>query len=172
MGNHGNCTGFKQPSPIQWRRTPGQTPEQIQHIYPHLHHGTPAQDFPGFHSGLPQLPMEPRNDIQQGPMHPQLQPLTMHQWPSMFNSGSLLNYQPVYMKPIQPMSIGPLETPISATSTRSTSTPRKTLTDADRKRICQYAEDHPNSKQTEMGGALSLVQQLSLSLTLQQPSLE
>jgi hypothetical protein len=29
--------------------------------------------------------------------------------------------------------------------------PRKTLTDDDRKRMCQYAEDHPHAKQTDIG---------------------
>lgn len=33
----------------------------------------------------------------------------------------------------------------------TTSTPRKTLTNEDRRRMCQYAEDHPNVKQTEIG---------------------
>ena len=165
MADDDRRTGFQPSPPSQW----GQTP----HIYPHSHHGTPAQEYSGFHFSSPQLPMEPgafSSGIQQRPMHPQLQPLIMPQWPSMLSSGSHSNYQPVFpqpVQPIQPMSIRPLQTPMSATSTRSTSTPRKTLTDADRKRMCQYAEDHPNSKQTEIGGALSLVQQFSLSLTLQ-----
>lgn len=30
--------------------------------------------------------------------------------------------------------------------------PRKMLTDEDRKRMCRYHLDHPNTKQTEIGG--------------------
>lgn len=126
--------------------------------HPHSHHGTPAQEYTGFNFTSPQLPMEPSaftSSIHQRPMHQQLQPLVMPQWPSMLNSQPHATYQPMYpqpVQPIQPMSVGPLQTPVSATSTRSSSTPRKTLTDLDRKRMCQYAEEHPNSKQTEIGG--------------------
>lgn len=128
-------------------------------VYPHSHHGTPAQEYSGFNFGGPQMPMEPnplRSSIPQRPMPPQLQPLIMPQWPSMLSSQSHATYQPIFshsVQPIQPLPPGPLQTPVSATSsTRSATTPRKTLTDADRKRMCQYAEEHPNSKQTEIGG--------------------
>ena len=139
--------------PNQWCATP--------HIYPHSHHGTPAQEYSGFNFGSSHVAMEPGafgSGIQQRSMAPTLQPLVMPQWPSMLSSQSHSNYQPVYpppVQPIQPISIGQLQTPVSATSARSTSTPRKTLTDIDRKRMCQYAEDHPNSKQTEIGGTSS-----------------
>jgi hypothetical protein len=133
------------------------------HVYPHSHHGTPAHEYSGFSFSSPQLPMEPSafsSSIQSRPVHQQLQPLIMPQWPSMLsNHQAHQSYQPVFpspVQPIQPMSIGPLQTPISAISSRSGSTPRKTLTDQDRRRMCQYAEEHPNSKQTEIGGALSM----------------
>jgi hypothetical protein len=133
---------------------------QSPRIYSHSHHGTPAQEYTGFNFSSPHMPMEPSafsSSMQHRPMHQQLQPLVMPQWPSMLGSSQAHpNYQPVYpppVQPIQPMTIGSLQTPISATSTRSASTPRKTLTDLDRKRMCQYAEEHPNSKQTEIGGA-------------------
>ena len=107
-----------------------------------------------------QLPTEPGtfgSNVQQMQMQmpPQPQSLIMPQWPSMLSSQAHSSYQslcPQPVQPIQPMSIAPLQTRISAGPTRSTSTPRKTLTDVDRKGMCQYAEDHPNSKQTEIGG--------------------
>ena len=160
-------TVFQPPNP-QW------SPDS--HIYPHSHHGTPAQEYTGFHFGGPsQAVME--SNVYGGPVqqqqqqhhqqhrtmhHQQLQPLIMPQWPSMLNtqsqssSSSSSSYQPVPYGHVFPQSqhlpIAPLVTPISATSARSATTPRKTLTDLDRKRMCQYAEDHPNSKQTEIGG--------------------
>lgn len=144
--------------------------------HPHSHHGTPAQEYSGFSFSSPQLPMEPSafsGSIQQRPMHQQLQPLVMPQWPSMLNSQAHSTYQPMFpqpVQPIQPMSIGALQTPLSATSTRSTaSTPRKTLTDLDRKRMCQYAEEHPNSKQTEIGGQYCICRWNPTQLTLSQP---
>jgi len=139
-----------QPSPsIPW----GSSPQ----IYPHSHHGTPAQEYSSFHFGSPQLSLGSNTfetTMPQRPIQQQLQPLVMPQWPSMLNSQSHQTYQPTYpqtVQPIQPMTMAPLQTPISATSSRSASTPRKTLTDADRKQMCQYAEDNPSAKQTEIG---------------------
>jgi hypothetical protein len=122
----------------------------------HSHHGTPAQEHGAFNFG-PSMPMEPSafsNNMQQRSMHHHLQPLVMPQWPSMLNSQPTYQHYPPPVQPIQSMPVASIHTPLSATSTRSTSTPRKTLTDLDRKRMCQYAEEHPNSKQTEIGGEL------------------
>jgi hypothetical protein len=121
------------------------------HTYSTPHHQSPAQEYNGF--TFNPMPMEP---MYNAPMHPprtshqQLQPLIMPQWPSM------LTTQSTYVPPIfpsAPVPMQPTTTPVSATSTRSTSsTPRKTLTDADRRRMCLYAEEHPTVKQTEIGG--------------------
>ncbi|KAK3613220.1 hypothetical protein LTR56_028012 [Elasticomyces elasticus] len=75
----------------------------------------------------------------------------MPAWPSMLKNLSRLTFQPMFAQPVQPIQ-PMLPTPVSATSTSPTPTPRKTLTDLDRKRMCQYAEEHPNAKQTEIGG--------------------
>ncbi len=128
------------------------------------HHQSPVQDYGGFSSYAP-LPMEPLYGNAMHPphqphttprtQHPQLQPLIMPQmpqWPSMLTSQS--TYQPPLFPsagvPITPASA----TPVSASSTnsRTSSTPRKTLTDSDRRRMCQYHEDNPTVKQTEIGG--------------------
>nr|POF17353.1 hypothetical protein CFP56_65220 [Quercus suber] len=146
---------------------PGPSWSPNLHVYPHSHHNTPAQEWSGFNFGS----MEPgafsnHAVAPQRQVHQQLQPLVMPQWPSMLGSSHQSThqqpvyqpmYQPVYLPPVQPnqpMSVGQAQTPVSATSSRSATatTPRKTLTDQDRKRMCQYAEDHPNSKQTEIGG--------------------
>ena len=85
----------------------------------------------------------------------QLQALVMPRWPSMISSRATSTFQTGYssqVQPVQPVILGALQTAASAASKASASTSRKTLTDSDRKRICQYAEDHPNSKQTEIGG--------------------
>ncbi|EMD00578.1 hypothetical protein BAUCODRAFT_144230 [Baudoinia panamericana UAMH 10762] len=144
-----------------------------EHIYPHSHHGTPAQEYSGFNFSSPQIPMEPSafsSSIQQRPMYQQLQPLVMPQWPSMLSSQSHQPFQPIFpqpIQPIQPVTIGALQTPVSAVSSKSSSTPRKTLTDLDRKRMCQYAEDNPNSKQTEIG-AIFGVERSTVSKVLRQ----
>jgi hypothetical protein len=128
------------------------------------HHQSPVQDYNGFNNFAP-LPMEPIYGTGMHPphqthptprtTHPQLQPLLMPQmpqWPSMLTSQS--TYQaslfPSAPPPITPASA----TPVSASSTHSpnSSKPRKTLADSDRRRMCQYHEENPTVKQTEIGG--------------------
>ena len=163
MADDERHTGFQSSPPSQWGHSP--------HIYPHSHHGTPAQEYSGFNFGTPHLPMASDGfsaTLHQRPMPPQLQPFIMPQWPSMLNSQSHATFQHQYpqpVQPIQPMTLGQLVTPISATSGRSTSTPRKTLTDQDRKHMCIYAEKHPRSKQTEIGGAFVVEPMIGTILT-------
>ncbi|PVH96247.1 CenpB-DNA-bind-domain-containing protein, partial [Periconia macrospinosa] len=121
------------------------------------------------------LPMEPMYSAAMHPphnparnTHTQLQPLIMPQWPSMLTS------QSTYVPPIFPSAPVPITpasaTPVSATSThsgRTSSTPRKTLTDQDRRRMCQYHEDHPTVKQTEIG-AMFGVERSTVSKVLRQ----
>ncbi|KAI4630220.1 uncharacterized protein J4E78_002850 [Alternaria triticimaculans] len=143
------------------------------------HHQSPVQDFNGF-NGFAPLPMEPIYGNGMHPphqthptprtTHPQLQPLIMPQmpqWPSMLTSQS--TYQaslfPSAPPPITPASA----TPVSASSThsRTSSTPRKTLTDSDRRRMCQYHEENPTVKQTEIG-AMFGVERSTVSKVLRQ----
>ncbi|KAF1996512.1 CenpB-DNA-bind-domain-containing protein [Amniculicola lignicola CBS 123094] len=137
--------------------------------YGHPHHQSPVQDYNGYHNYAP-LPMEPLYTTGMHPprtTHPQLQPLIMPQWPSMLTS------QSTYVPPIFPSAPVPITpasaTPVSATSTRShtSSTPRKTLTDADRRRMCLYHEEHPTVKQTEIG-AMFGVERSTVSKVLRQ----
>lgn len=135
---------------------------QHPHVHPHSHHGTPAQEYTGFNFSSSQMPANSSVFNTVGPqrsMHQQLQPLAigqMPQWPSMLNNQAHAPFQPMYHQSIQqmpPMPMSGLQTPDSGfPSSRSMSTPRKTLTDLDRKRMCQYAEENPNAKQTEIGG--------------------
>lgn len=149
---------YRASPPSQWDAHFGQR-SMAERPY-HLHHGTPAQEYSGFNFDTPQLPMASDGfsaTLHQRRTPPQLQQLIMPQWPSMLSSQAHATFQHQYpqpVQPIQPMTLGQLVTPVSATSGRSTSTPRKSLTDQDRKRMCIYAEEHPHSKQTEIGGAL------------------
>ncbi|KAF2712873.1 CenpB-DNA-bind-domain-containing protein [Pleomassaria siparia CBS 279.74] len=132
-------------------------------------HQSPVQDYNAFNAYAP-LPMEPIYTTGMHPprtTHAQLQPLIMPQWPSMLTSQS--TYVPSIF-PSAPVPITPASaTPVSATSTRShtSSTPRKTLTDADRRRMCLYHEEHPTVKQTEIG-AMFGVERSTVSKVLRQ----
>ncbi|OWY45859.1 CenpB-DNA-bind-like protein [Alternaria alternata] len=143
------------------------------------HHQSPVQDYNGFNNFAP-LPMEPIYRTGMHPphqthsiprtTHPQLQPLIMPQmpqWPSMLTSQS--TYQ-ASLFPSAPLPITPASaTPVSASSThsRTSSVPRKTLTDSDRRRMCQYHEDNPTVKQTEIG-AMFGVERSTVSKVLRQ----
>jgi hypothetical protein len=146
------------------------------------HHHSPVQDYNGFNNFAP-LPMEPLYGTNMHPphqthptprtTHPQLQPLIMPQmpqWPSMLTSQS--TYQAPLFPSAAPPPITPASaTPVSASSThsRTSSTPRKTLTDSDRRRMCQYHEDNPTVKQTEIGGTLASNTHINMETQLTLP---
>lgn len=128
-----------------------------QHQYPHSHHGTPATEYTGFLWPSPHdlgdsaiFGVSP-----QRPNHQSLHPLVMPQWPSMLGSQTSQVAPPYYSSPQAQGSTAsptPLMTPVSASSARSTSTPRKTLTDDQRRQMCEYHESNPKAKQNQIGG--------------------
>jgi hypothetical protein len=64
------------------------------------------------------------------------------------------SYDAHQMRPLAQRTV-PMVTPVSASTASTTtagSTSRRTLTDDDRRRICEYHESHPDAKQTEIGG--------------------
>jgi len=63
---------------------------------------------------------------------------------------------PAIAAPNQPTLGAPLSVAQSGHSTQSTSSPRRTLTDADRRRMCMFHEENPNVKQTEIGGMVMI----------------
>ena len=121
----------------------------------HSHHQSPAQEYNSF--AFTPMPMEPMYAASTMPpprtTHQQLQPLIMPQWPSMLTSQSTY-VSSMFASAQVPSPAPPVSSPLSAppATGRSTTTPRKTLTDADRRRMCLYAEEHPTVKQTEIGG--------------------
>ena len=125
------------------------------------HHQSPVHEYTAFNfSGLPMEPMyvttapPPMMPPQaRSTSHQQLQPLMVPPWPSQLTSAN--SAYPSAMFHHTPVSATtPITTPMSAppTTGRHSDRPRKTLTDADRRRMCKYAEDHPTVKQTEIGG--------------------
>lgn len=104
----------------------------------------------GFISPTP-VPTEPTYNRAIPPTfttHQQLQPLLMPQWPSMMASQSA--FTPAIMPSVS--AGAPMPTTTSSQPAPTTSTPRRTLTDADRRRMCMYHEENPTVKQTEIGG--------------------
>lgn len=89
---------------------------------------------------------------------PPLHPLIMPQWPSQITNPSEGGPPTAIPLPRALAPVSAITTPHSAppaTPAPAPSTARRTLTDQDRRRMCQYHEDHPTVKQTEIGGTLS-----------------
>lgn len=105
---------------------PGPQPSIHHHPHAHPHHPPPH------HPPLPMLMV---------PSHPT--------WPSMLTNPGGFNASP-------PVAI-PASGPVAALKASRppvppiASQPRKTLTDEDRRRMCQYHIDNPSMKQTEIG---------------------
>lgn len=134
-----------------------------------FHHQT---TMPGYGGGFgfipsmaPGLPSESLNRMQPPPpppqpihqphqaAHTQLPMLMMSHttWPSMLTNPNS-NFGPPHSAP--PVAIPPITAPLKPSklpALQTTSQPRKTLTDEDRRAMCQYAEDHPTAKQTDIG---------------------
>jgi hypothetical protein len=100
-------------------------------------------------------------------LSPQLPMLVMPShatWPSMLtNPNSYSSHSAPPAMSIPPIQVTPrvqttLKTKLPALHTQPV--PRKTLTDDDRKRMCQYAEDHPHAKQTDIGARFGVERRL------------
>jgi hypothetical protein len=140
----------------------------ISHSYNSSQHQSPIYEHGGFQfmqqppqsqgtlgpsfatQRMPQAP--PPNSL---PPHQQLLPLIMPShptWPSMLTNPANYSAPPVAIPPAI-ASQGKANNGKSHGG-HSAPTPRKTLTDSDRRRMCQYHEDHPSTKQTDIGGKI------------------
>ena len=128
---------------------------------PHIQ--SPAQEYTGFgfmssSNGLPLEPAFNRSMALSYTSH-QSPSIITAQWPSMLTNPSSSS-PPVI--PTPPLHVHPPLAPISTYNMPHTLPPptnplpapsaRRTLTDQDRRRMCQYHEDNPTVKQTEIGG--------------------
>ena len=123
---------------------------------------SPSHEYPGF--GYP--PSNHGLGLDTGyerPMpftfstHPPPAPLPATQWPSMLTnpSSNMAGHVPIMSLPHPPLIplstyVSPQLPPVSIPPTLPTA--RRTLTDQHRRQMCQYHEDNPTVKQTEIGG--------------------
>ena len=102
------------------------------------------------------------------PLHPLI---TMPQWPSQITNPSETSSPPPVVqlqhRPILPLSktvpaiprlatVSPKEKPALSSS-------RRTLTDTDRRKMCEYHNENPNVKQTEIGGESRIEETIEFS---------
>ncbi|KAM5473667.1 hypothetical protein MauCBS54593_002465 [Microsporum audouinii] len=126
-------------------------------------------EFSGFQFGSsPIMPIEPAYSMSMPQPYTtqHLIPLTMSsQWPSM------LSTQPGFAPmPVAPMPMTPIAPPLQHVQTPqipTPPTPRRTLTDAERRRMCLYHQENPHVKQTEIG-AMFGVERSTVSKVLRQ----
>lgn len=111
---------------------------------PPVTHGLPSESIrmPPPH---PPQPIQPAQA--QHPQLPMLMVPSNATWPSMLTNPSSFSAPPVSMPPmVAPVPRKPV-LPIKSTPSQ----PRRTLTDEQRKQMCQYAADNPTMRQTEIG---------------------
>ncbi|KAL8652478.1 MAG: hypothetical protein Q9210_002658 [Variospora velana] len=134
-------------------------------------HHSPLHEFNRFYMSPPShLDIDPsyfRPTATCQPSNPPLYPLVVPQWPSQLTNPSInppsSQPQPSSVATSQtPRPIAPLTTPLDPPPTSQSTLPtpapiptppsgRRTLTDQDRRRMCQYHEENPTVKQTEIG---------------------
>lgn len=124
-------------------------------------------------NGLPSDPSFAPQRIPQPPpvhtTHQQLLPLIMPShptWPSMLTNPASYSTPPVAIPPASAPPLVKGNTP-KLPAIHATPSPRKTLTDSDRRKMCQYHEDNPSVKQTEIG-AMFGVERSTVSKVLRQ----
>lgn len=116
-----------------------------------MQHGLPTE--PSFNPQRMPAPQPVQTSHQPHQPQQQLLPLIMPSnptWPSMLTNPASYSNPPIAI----PASAPPLakgNTP-KLPAIHATPSPRKTLTDSDRRRMCQYHEENPTVKQTEIGG--------------------
>ncbi|KAI5814704.1 hypothetical protein BZA77DRAFT_249678 [Pyronema omphalodes] len=150
---------------------------QGQHLAPPQHHDYAAAHYTYIDSpAFPQDQYGLRNS--QGPQIPtQLQPLPNNYLGMSQPWGNPLT-QAQQQQPVSathsyqniPQAIAPAPTAgagMQPAPAPTTSQPRRTLTDADRRRMCIYHEENPNVKQTEIG-AMFGVERSTVSKVLRQ----
>ncbi len=135
----------------------------ISHSYSSSQHQSPMYEHGGFafmqqplqHNGNEQSYNPPRMPQPAPPhtTHQQLLPLIMPSnptWPSLLTNPASYSAPPVAIPPVSAPVVKGNGAKLPAI--HATPSPRKTLTDSDRRRMCQYHEENPSVKQTEIGG--------------------
>ena len=139
------------------------------HIAAESPHHSPANNYgdfdfsPSVHAQLDSIYSRPLHSSfsTPQPLHPLI---TMPQWPSQITNPSETTSPPPVVqlqhRPILPLSKTvptiPKLTTISPKEKPTLSSSRRTLTDSDRRKMCEYHNENPNVKQTEIGGESKL----------------
>lgn len=116
-------------------------------------HSPPMPEYSGFDYGQSQLmPVDSYGMSIPPPYASMPLPMPSHSWPSMLTTHSPFAASGIPVS-TTPTSVSP-STPLPQVRKTSTggSTPRRTLTDDDRRQMCIYHEENKTAKQTDIGG--------------------
>ncbi|RPB15426.1 CenpB-DNA-bind-domain-containing protein [Morchella conica CCBAS932] len=152
----------------QQQQQPAPIHPQQQHHQHHQHH--PSHDFGayGFVESPGFVPQDQQFRLQAPPVPIAPNYLGLSHWGQNMVPPAASHAQFMPSPAIAPPpGSAPLPNSVSAHTTQSTSSPRRTLTDADRRRMCIFHEEHPNVKQTEIG-AMFGVERSTVSKVLRQ----
>ena len=128
-----------------------------QHGQQSMHTSQQPHDFGsyGFVESSGFVPSESQFRLQPAPVPIAPNYLGIPQWGQAMMPPTTSNPQFMAAPATAPPSISSvpsLPAAVTTHTTQSTSSPRRTLTDADRRRMCLFHEENPNVKQTEIGG--------------------
>ena len=139
----------------------------------HSQHQSPSNEYGGFgFATSTHAHMDPIYDRSVQPAFSSPQSLhslvTMPQWPSQITNpsessppASVPTHRPILplskTSPIPTINTAPLPAPAPIKPTHSSTTSRRTLSDSDRRRMCEYHNENPNVKQTEIGSKLAIL---------------
>lgn len=115
-------------------------------------HSPPMPEYSGFDYGPSSLMAVDGPYMSIPPPYASMSlPMPSHSWPSMLTTQSPFHENGLPPAPV-PTSISPsAPKPVRKSSTGG-STPRRTLTDEDRRNMCLYHEENKTAKQTDIGG--------------------
>lgn len=116
-------------------------------------HSPPMPEYSGFDYGHSTLMAVDSYGMSIPPPYASLPlPMPSHSWPSMLTTQSPFHENGLPPVPA-PTSVSPsAPAPPGRKASTSSSTPRRTLTDEDRRQMCLYHEENKSAKQTDIGG--------------------
>lgn len=116
-------------------------------------HSPPMPEYNGFDYGPSPLMVDASYGMSVPPPYVSMPlPMPSHSWPSMLTTTQSPFPENGLPPPPMPTSVSPPAPAPRRKSSTGGSTPRRTLSDEDRRQMCLYHEENKTAKQTDIGG--------------------
>lgn len=118
-------------------------------------HSPPMPEYSGFDYGpSPLMGVDASYGMSIPPPYASMPlPIPSHSWPSMLTTQSPFHESGV--PPAHTQNPASARPPVIRKTSTGGSTPRRTLTDEDRRQMCLYHEENKTAKQTDIGGEMT-----------------